>query len=821
VRIVWLSFLTLLSYYRRHPLQAAFLSLGLVTGVALWSAVQLINGHARASYSEADQLLGAQAKYWVRATVDQGVVPADYNRLRRLGFTQIYPVLEVGRETATGQRIQIIATDLLALGGAGGSSSIDAANPFSAESWLPFIQAPYQAWYSSDLAKQLGVTEGDRLPLQNGLTLPPAKLQTQPQQGARVFMDVGAAMSVLAVSHFSYLGVGQLTAAEVDRLQRELPRHLELVKNQQALDLAQLTTSLHTNLTALGLLSFVVGMFIVFNAVRFSLVSRQATIATLRELGVGGGVIATAISLESFVWSVLGAGLGVPLGAALAEVMLPAVATSLESLYGANLQAQLAVEPGFFLKAWLLTLPGVLLALAMPLWQAVSALTAVYRRSRFDANQLKQAVLVSAAVGLGLWVMAAAMFSFVTTVELGFLLIALVMLGGALILPVLLYGVSVGVARLLGDNVLLFRWAIRDALLQLPYLRIALMALLLTLVANLGVTLLVGSFRLALTDWLEGRLSADIYVAAEVAELSNQPWLKALHVRYGLDTRFMNRPATIYAVDEDAPDVVAVGLAKAIPNGFALWQRAEASASGATPVLANEQLHYLAGVTLGEEITLMDQRFQVVGFRHDYGNVDFALWLPTKVAKARFANLPSRGTAIWVQPGEMQAARAGLLAVGLEPGQWLEQERVKAISFQVFDRTFAITSALNTLTLVVAGIALFAALMALHQGRLMDYGQWRALGLRWSEFLLVLGLPLIAMVLLTLLVALPLSYALSWLLIHQLNVIAFGWTMPLLWSWQPVCSLGALTLSITVLTLVVSLFITQRHLMLAVRQGRS
>jgi putative ABC transport system permease protein len=821
VRIVWLSFLTLLSYYRRHPLQAAFLGLGLVTGVALWSAVQLINGHARASYSEADQLLGAEARYWIRSREAAGVTPIEYSRLRRLGFTQVYPVLEVSRVTAAGQRVSIIATDLLALGGADGNGSIDASNPFSAESWLPFIQAPYQAWYPFDLAAQLGVAQGARLQLQNGAVLPPARLQTQEQQGARIFMDVGAAMAVLSLANFSYLGVGQLHPAEIDRLRRELLEHLELVENQQALDLVQLTTSLHTNLTALGLLSFVVGMFIVFNAVRFSLVSRQATIATLRELGVGGGAIAVAVSLESVAWSIVGAACGVPLGAVLAELMLPAMASSLESLYGANLKAQLALELSFFLKAWSLTLPGVLMALAMPLWQAVSAATAAYRRSRYELQQLKRAVVISVAVGLVLWLLAVALFAQVTSVELGFLLIALVMLGGALILPALLYGLSVVVSNSLSDKALLPRWAVRDALLQLPYLRIALMALLLTLVANLGVTLLVGSFRLALTDWLEGRLSADIYVAAEISDLTDQAWLKAAHVRYGMDTRFRNRPATLYAVDADAPDVLAVGLAKGLPNGLSLWRRGKASASGAVPVLANEQLHYLAGVSLGEEVTLMDQRYQVVGFRHDYGDVDFAFWLPTRVAKVQFASLPSRGTAIWVQPGEMQAARAGLMAVGLEPGQWLEQERVKAISLQIFDRTFAITSALNTLTLVVAGIALFAALMALHQGRLMDYGQWRALGLRWPEFLLILGLPLILMVLLTLLAALPLGYALSWLLIHQLNVIAFGWTMPLLWSWQPVYSLGALTLFIAALTLLFSLFVSQRHLRLAVRQGRS
>ena len=74
------------------------------------------------------------------------------------------------------------------------------------------------------------------------------------------------------------------------------------------------------------------------------------------------------------------------------------------------------------------------------------------------------------------------------------------------------------------------------------------------------------------------------------------------------------------------------------------------------------------------------------------------------------------------------------------------------------------------------------------------------------------------MVLCTLLLAIPLGYVLSWLLIHQLNVIAFGWTMPLVWSWQPIINLAALTAIIVLVTLTVALVRTRRNVNQAVRQ---
>jgi len=59
---------------------------------------------------------------------------------------------------------------------------------------------------------------------------------------------------------------------------------------------------------------------------------------------------------------------------------------------------------------------------------------------------------------------------------------------------------------------------------------------------------------------------------------------------------------------------------------------------------------------------------------------------------------------------------------------------------------------------------------------------------------------------------------LSWLLIGKLNVIAFGWTMPLLWSWIPVTELALLTLFIVTLTLLVAALRVRQTLPDAIRE---
>jgi putative ABC transport system permease protein len=824
-QFIWVL-LTLLSHYRRHPGQALAMIVGLVTGVALWAAVQLINDHARASYAEADQLLGAEASAWIRAHDDSGVAPADYIKLRRAGFSTVYPVIDVRLRFSSGSFITLVATDLLALPLlAGGGSTM--ANPFAAASWLPMIQPPYQAWYPSALARQLDIAPGQQLQLANGQALPPALIQTQAQQGQRIFMDVGAAMAVLQRRQFSYLAVGHLPPAEQQRLAASLPPHLQLVPNHQAIDLAQLTASLHTNLTAMGLLSFAVGLFIVFNAVRFSLLARQGSLTTLREMGVSTGLLGLAIVAESLLWALLGTGLGLLSGFLLSQQLLPAVATSMQSLFGASLGATVSLQPVQVLVAFSLTLAGVGLALAMPLWQR--ARTSI-RHSRSAPAQWQQehaGVKRMAAVALVLLLVAGLIYPQIDSVVAGFVVLGLVMFGGALLLPLLVQLSIAAVATLLPQRHWLLRWSVSDAVAQLPHLRIALMALLLTLTANIGVTTLVGSFRAALGDWLQTRLSANVYVQSntlDLAALGQAPpgqaqWLAYAAERFGSSQRWQDRPTTVRGLDVAAPDAQALLLAQGNPADLALWRQGDGEPQA---ILANEQVHFLGNQLLGSLVELQTatglQTFKLVGFVHDYGNANFQFYLPNETLLKLWPQARREGVALWLQGDTQEQATAALLQAGAKPGEWLLQDEIKRVSFAIFDRTFAITAALNTLTLLVAGLALLAALLAVHQQRLPEYSHWRAMGVGFRQWFLIVALPLLLMIVVTLVLAVPLGLILSWLLIHDLNVIAFGWTMPLRWTWVPVWQLSGLTLVIVFATLAVAVLRVRQTLPDALKQ---
>ena len=823
----------LLSHYWRHPWQTLFLSIGLVAGVALWSAVQIINHHAENSYRQAQSLLGAQAHYWIRSRVDQGIEQATYLRLRRDGFRQVFPLVELQVSTDQGVSITVIATDLLALPDgrvdADGDNDEGTTQDFG-QTWLEFVQPPYRAWVPRSLASELGLQPGEQLELRDGRLLPPALIQAREQQGRRVLVDIGAALELAGHDRFSYLAVGTITPYEFERLAAILPEELELIENQQHIDLRELTQSLHSHLTAMSLLSFAVGLFIVFNAVRFSLWYRRATLLDLRLMGCDNRILALGILLETLVWSLLGSAAGFAIGAVLAQLLLPGLGASLQSLYSAVVDLELGLSPWTLLQAWCISLFGLLWALAWPLYRQLRYSSLEAARSE---NLLAEEAGVRRRLGLtGLLLAVLAFFAYgqVSSVLQGFVVLGMVLFAAAWMLPSMLAMGLRLMARLLPSRLLLTRWMVSDGWSQLPAFRSAMMALLLALTANLGVGSLVDSFRSAFVGWLELRQSADIYLRApqvsheQLLELAaDGNWLLDSHHRIGVTTRWRDRPTLLRGIDPDAPDSLQLPLS--------LWQGDSAAAARQSwreqsgKVLVNEQVHFLAGVDIGDRVSLSGgsgpREYEVVGVFYDYGNPYFQFYLPDEELARQWPHYHSRGIALWLNPGNrdaMQQAETSLRALGAQPGDWIAQQQIRRLSVGIFDRTFAITAAMNLLTMIVAAIALLASLLAILQERLPQFAQWRALGLRQSEQLLLVATPLLIFCVIVWLLSIPLGALLSWILIHKLNIISFGWSMPLIWELAPAMRLALVIGLICGLTLLLVAFQWRRQMPRALAQ---
>ncbi|MEM8536241.1 MAG: FtsX-like permease family protein, partial [Pseudomonadota bacterium] len=122
---------------------------------------------------------------------------------------------------------------------------------------------------------------------------------------------------------------------------------------------------------------------------------------------------------------------------------------------------------------------------------------------------------------------------------------------------------------------------------------------------------------------------------------------------------------------------------------------------------------------------------------------------------------------------------------GISPAQVIDQAGIKSLSLQIFERTFTVTTALNILTLSVAGFAILMSLLTLATMRVPQLAPAWAMGLTRGQIGRLELLRAIMLAALTALVALPLGLLLAWTLLAVVNVAAFGWRLPMyLFPWD-------------------------------------
>ncbi|HET6564235.1 MAG TPA: hypothetical protein VFG52_02380, partial [Xanthomonadales bacterium] len=161
---------TLFSHYRRHPVQGLFLLTGITIANVLLVGTLLINAQARASYSEGEQVLRAQPVASIVSTEGSRSIPErQYLELRLQGFARIAPLLRRFVRTASGESIELLGIDLLAMPRTGRptdgnfSSARNGAAEYSEQpGFAGFALPPYAVWVSPARLDQLGWLPGSQ-----------------------------------------------------------------------------------------------------------------------------------------------------------------------------------------------------------------------------------------------------------------------------------------------------------------------------------------------------------------------------------------------------------------------------------------------------------------------------------------------------------------------------------------------------------------------------------------------------------------------------------------------------------------------------------
>ncbi|MEK2607660.1 FtsX-like permease family protein [Pseudomonas shirazensis] len=765
----------LLSHWRRHRLQCFSIFTGLWLATALWTGVQALNSQARSDYARASGVLSGASQTQLVPRQGEHLAQTLYVQLRTRGV-QVTPVLE-GRLQLSGsttQAVRLIGIEPLSLPAKMAVAGVQA----QAFELSAFIDSPGQAWIGPDTLRQLNLQPGERARTRDGQLMPPLVLQAELAPGV-IVVDISHAQALLgAPGQLSRL----LLEKEPPALPADIAAQLMLQTGGDDGDLQRLTDSFHLNLTALGLLAFVVGLFIAHAAIGLALEQRRGLIRTLRACGVSLRVLLTGLALELGVFALLGGLAGVVSGYLLASLLLPDFAASVRGLYGAQIAGQLSLSPQWWLAGVGVSLLGALLAGVSSVLRAARLPLLVLAQPQAwrlaQGPWLRRQALVALLLGL----VALGCWEWGNNLTSAFVLLAALLLAAALLLPALLELALAGLARLCRRP--LPQWFVADSRQQLPALSLALMALLLALAASVGVGSMTEGFRRTFTGWLDQRLSADLYLTprdtAQAVQISDwlacQPEATAVLPNWRVEWRLQQWPTQVQGIVDH-------------PYYSNHWPLLEKSAGAweqlaqGRGIMLSEQLARRLQLGLGDALQLPEpsaQTMPVVGIYADYGNPKGHLlisadWLRQHWPQATLSNL-----GLTVASEHLPALKRALgQQFNLDDSRMVEQTTLKRWSAAVFERTFAATAALNSLTLGIAGVALFISLLSLGQSRLGQLAPLWALGVERRRLIwLTLGQTLMLSSF-TVLLAIPLGLLLAWCLVAVVNVQAFGWRLPL------------------------------------------
>lgn len=803
----------------RRFLQSVLFIVGVALGVAMVIAIDIANGSAKRAFALSAESISGRATHQVYG--GPGGLSTDVYRQIRLdlGIRTSAPVItDYVRAVDLGdQPLRLLGVDPFAeppfrdyLGAVNVDSDDTSAQAFAALN--AFIARPGSILISQTLADRFGVRQGDTITLRAGAQLVDVTvigvLQPDDQVSEQalddlLLADIATAQEILGkpgvITRVDLILPTEQASAVMEQIQTVLPEGATVAPVDEENDtLAQMTAAFELNLQALSLLALVVGVFLIYNTVTFSVVQRRPVIGILRSLGTTRRQVFWLILSEALVLGLVGTVLGLGLGIIFGRGAVGLVTRTISDLYFTVNVQRISVEPLTLVKGASIGLAASIGAAVIPAWSATRTPPAgVMRRSDQEQNTRRLVPFITAVAVLMLIAGYILLQLPTQSIVVSFVALFAIVVGGAFFTPLALIGgmrLSTPITdRLFG---VIGRMAPRAVVRSLSRTSVAVAALTVAVSVIVGVSVMIASFRLTVANWLETTLGSDIYVSpplltANLPTVSVDPGTADIMRDVdGVERVTITRVVSVTA--PDYPDLPPVNL-QAITDDIALdrsfvWNDAPDgdywAAMQAGAVIVTEPFAYRRDITREDNtITLMtdegERTFDVVGVFYDYSTDQGKVYMADDVYRSLYDDSYITSAAAYLTLGAdldavMNRIREALAGYDL---QVQANRELRSGVFEVFDNAFAITVALRLLATVVAFIGILSALLALQLENTRQYGVMRANGMSprqlWDFTLIQTGL----MGIVAGLLALPIGLALALVLLYVINVRSFGWTM--------------------------------------------
>ena len=807
----------LVGEWRSHIGQALVTLLAIAIGVAMGFSIHLLNSAAFNEFSAASKDLSGQSDLLVRAKtalMDEALYPqlAVYD-----GVAVANPVLELdiampGKRQARGDyklkvigidmfRAAQIAPDLLGVPEEGKAMDRLADDTI-------FLSPAAMSW--------LEVKQGDTLSFHVGIqsvSLRVAGGLVRARSGQSIaVMDIGAAQWRL--QHLGKLSRVELKlkdgvnhAVFKDKLEQHLGTSYAVVEleNQEA-RVANMSRAYRVNLNMLALVALFTGSFLVFSTQALSIIRRRQQFALLRVLGFTRRQLLWQVMIEGMMLGILGSIVGVVLGYAIAVSVIEFFGGSLGSSFFPGIKPDINFEIWTALIYFVVGLGVTLLGSIVPALEAARAKPALaLKLGSEDAAMKKTSFPWFAIMGLCLAVIFTQLPVLNGLPVFGYLAIALLLIGSIALIPHVitwLFAATVTFRRHIRMGAVGFLSLAR--LENAPnHASIALGGILASFSLMVAMAIMVTSFRESVDQWLDRVLPADLYVrTAAVGDLGGfhldtQQIISAFPAFSRVD--FFRTQQVLFDVDRPEVTLFARPIDRIDPRNTLPIINDEVHAvialdslpENVLPVWVSEAMVDLYGYQVGERVMLpigaSTHEFMVVAVWRDYGRQFGAIQIQLDDYRTITGDSTVNTVALWLQANvSMQQVIEQLRQLPF--GKELEISRssdLRAISLEIFDRSFAVTYLLELVAVIIGLFGVAASFSAQMLARAKEFGMLRHIGMTRHQILLMLATEGGLLTSLGIMFGFLLGWGISLVLIFIINPQSFHWTMQMYlpWGW--------------------------------------
>lgn len=790
-------------YLLKHPWQFILSVLGIAVGVALVVSIDTANHSTSRAFNISMNSVAGKSTHQITGT-SGGIPDSVYRNLKLSGGTwKLAPVIESYVSiNGNGRKIcKLLGVDFFAerpfrdyLQQAG--KSIDGE-------LKTILTMPNSVFVSGQTLRELQAQTGDSLKAQiNGsdITLVISGIiredESSPALENLIIADISTAQELCGkTGAIDFIDVIAESDAELDQLRSMLPESYEIKKSGSRSQTAeQMLEAFNINLQSLSLLALIVGLFLIYNTMTFSVVRRRTVIGTMRSIGVTSGEVYRMILAEALLTGLIGTIAGIIAAYYASEYLLFYISQTINDLYFVVSVREVNISAGIIIKGIALGLLATVLSALKPAREASSVhpRTAMIRSEQESSLIVKvkkmnitgvvmiiSGALILAAPSANVWLSYAGMLPVIA----GFAMItpSAMMFAEKMLSPLLrsLFGIT-------------GKMASRAVIQNISRTYIAIAALSLAVAATVGVGTMINSFRNTVIEWLESRLNADLFISApnlvsrrNDAVLPEELTEKIRNTEGVADLNFY-REIELFQEGKRI-HLISSGVSKRGFDGFRfkegnpedVWEQFRGG-----DIIVSEPFAFRNGLEKGSLLKLRTDNgmrdFRVAGIYYDYASDQGLAAIYHEHFKKHWTATGVSGISVYVtDAGLIDRVKERIQALDTGGQQLLVRSYriLRDSSIEIFDRTFLVAKVLQILSVVVAFIGILSSLMSLQLERRKELGTLRAIGLLPSQLFGMVILQTFAMGIIAGILALPLGSVLAAILVFIINKRSFGWTM--------------------------------------------